>query len=103
MKLYKGHFNLPDVLELLLQNTYFPHSLLYSLSQVNRYFERLQPESLPESYEQLEFLIGKTMNYVKYTDIEVDDPKLLNSFLLQTRGDLIGIANAFNIYYFGNS
>ncbi len=103
MKVYKGNFNIHDVLELLLQSIYFPHSLLYSLNQVNRYFERLKPESLPESYEQLEFIIGKTMNNVKYSNLEVDSPKMIDLFLLETRKELIGIANSFSKYYFGNS
>jgi len=103
MKVYKGNFNMQDVLELLLKNTYFPHSLLYSLNQVNRYFERLKPESLPESYEQLEFIIGKTMNNVKYSNLEADNPKALIFFLLQIRNDLIGIADSFRSHYFGNA
>jgi uncharacterized alpha-E superfamily protein len=103
MKIYKGNFNIEDVLELLLQNTHFPHSLLYCLNQLNRYFERLKPESLPESYEQLEFLIGKTMNNVKYSNIEADNPRMVNFFLLQSRSDLIGIGSSFGRYYFGNT
>lgn len=103
MKIYKGNFRADQVLELLLQNTHFPHSLLYSLNQLTRYFERLKPESLPESYEQLEFLIGKTMNNVKYSNIEADNPRMVNFFLLQTRTDLIGIGSSFGRYYFGNT
>ena len=102
MRVYKGNFNMQDVLELLLKTPYFPHSLFYSINQMNRYFERLKPESVPESYEQLEFLIGKTMNNVKYTNIEANSPRMLNSFLTQTKSDLIGIAGAFRKNYFGN-
>lgn len=103
MKTYKGKFTTEQVLELILYNTYFPHSLMYSLYQLNKYFERLKPESLPESYEQLEFLIGKILNSVKYSNIEADNMKTLNLFLLQIRKDLIEIGNSFSRYYFGNS
>jgi uncharacterized alpha-E superfamily protein len=103
MKVYKGKFNSESVLELLLQNTHFPHSLLYSLNQMNKYFERLRPDSLPESYEQLEFLIGKTMNNVKYSEIEANSPRMVNFLLLQTRNDLTGIGSSFGRYYFGNT
>lgn len=103
MKTYKGKFTTEQVLELVLYNTFFPHSLMYSLYQLNKYFERLKPESLPENYEQLEFLIGKILNYVKYSNIEADNLKTLNCFLLQTRQDLIEIGNSFSRYYFGNT
>jgi uncharacterized alpha-E superfamily protein len=103
MKVYKGKFNSESVLELLLQNTHFPHSLLYSLYHMNKYFERLRPDSLPESYEQLEFLIGKTMNNIKYSEIEANNPGMVNFLLLQTRNDLMGIGSSFGRYYFGNT
>lgn len=103
MKTYKGNFNAQDVLDLVVYNTHFPHSLIYSLSQVSRYFERLQPESLPESYEEVEFLIGKTMNSVKYSNLAIDNPKMLSEFLFETRQQLIGIGNCLGKYYFGNT
>jgi uncharacterized alpha-E superfamily protein len=103
MKTYKGNFNIQYVLELIIYNTFFPHSIMYGLNQVNRYFERLQPESLPESYSQLEFLIGKTKNNVKYSDLPASQLTTLNQFLLQTRADLIGIGSSFSKYYFGNT
>jgi uncharacterized alpha-E superfamily protein len=103
MKVYKGKFNSESVLELLLQNTHFPHSLLYSLYHMNKYFERLRPDSLPESYEQLEFLIGKTMNNIKYSEIKANNPRTVNFLLLQTRNDLMGIGSSFGRYYFGNT
>jgi uncharacterized alpha-E superfamily protein len=103
MKTYKGNFSTSQVLELVIYNSYFPHSVLYSLNQLNKYFERLKPESLPENYEELEFLIGKSLNNVKYSDLEAENLKMVNQFLLQTRKDLIEIGNSFSRYYFGNT
>lgn len=103
MKTYKGHFSIGQVLELIVYNPFFPHSIIYSLNQLNKYFERLKPESLPDNYEQLEFLIGKSLNNVKYSNLEVENLKMLNDFLLKTRKDLIEIGNSFSRYYFGNT
>jgi uncharacterized alpha-E superfamily protein len=103
IKTYKGNVQADNVLELVLYNTYFPHSLLYSLHQMNRYFERLKSDSLTESYEQLEFLIGRTMNNVKYSNVAAGNAAMVNNFLLQTRNELIEIGSAFGKYYFGNS
>lgn len=103
MKTYNGNFSSNRVLELVVHNTFFPHSLIYSLYQVNKYFERLKPDSLHENYQQLEFLIGKTMNTVKYSNLQANNNALLKSFLLETRSNLIGIGQSFSKYYFGNT
>lgn len=80
LKTYKGNFTTKDVLELILYNADFPHSILYSLERLYKYFARLEPESLPESYEQLEFLIGKTMNNIKYSNVHEGDVLKINDF-----------------------
>src|SRR5665647_757835 len=67
LKTYKGNFTKKNVLDLVLYNPNFPHSILYSVERLYKYCCRLRPESLPENYEHMEFLIGKTMNNVKYS------------------------------------
>ncbi len=103
MKTYKGNFSIEQVLELVIYNPFFPHSLMYSLNQLNKYFERLKPESLPDNYEELEFIIGKSLNNVKYSNLEAENPNKMNDFLMKTRRDLIEIGNSFSRYYFGNT
>ena len=103
MKTYKGDFNTNSVLELTVHNLFFPHSLISGVNQLHKYFERLKPESLPENYEHLEFLIGKTLNNIKYSNLRADDPETINLFLSETRKELIEIGNAFSRYYFGNN
>jgi len=103
LKTHRGNFQTEFVLEQVIHNENFPHSVLYCLRQLFRYFERLETESLPDSYRQLEFLIGRAMNSVKYSTIHLSDSEGLRNFLQQTRQELLGIAAAFNQYYFGNS
>ena len=103
VKTYKGIFSLDQAIELVVYNPFFPHSIMYSLNQLNKYFERLKPESLTENYDLLEFSIGKTLNNVKYSNAEAKNLKMLNQFLLQTRKELIEIGNSFSRYYFGNT
>ena len=103
MKTYNGNFSSNKVLELVVHNTFFPHSLIYSLYQVNKYFERLKSESLTENYQKLEFLIGKTMNSVKYSNLQANNHKALTDFLLETRSNLTGIGQSFSKHYFGNT
>jgi uncharacterized alpha-E superfamily protein len=103
LKTHQGNFRADYVLQQIIYNENFPHSISYCLKQLCRYFERLEDESLPESYKQLEFLIGRTMNNVKYSNIQLQDHEGLQKFLQQTRQELFGIALSFNQYYFGNS
>lgn len=103
LKTHRGNFQADHVLQQILYNNNFPHSVAYCLGQLFRYFQRLETESLPESYKQLEFLIGRAMNNVRYSSIRPSESEHLKEFLQQTRNELFGIAAAFNQYYFGNS
>lgn len=103
LKTYRGNFNPESVLRFVLHNPYFPHSLGSCLSRMHWYFERLKTDSLPESYEQVEFLIGQLTNHVKYTTVAAGNPQQLNDFLLQTRQELVDIAVALGKNYFGQS
>lgn len=101
MKTYQGNYNAQDVLDMVVYNTFFPHSLMYSLYQLNKYFERLKPDSLEESYEEVEFIVGKTMNNVKYSNLEISNGKMISEFLYDTRKQLMDIGNCLGRYYFG--
>jgi uncharacterized alpha-E superfamily protein len=103
LKTHRGNLQADYVIQQILYNEQFPHSIAYCLRQLFRYFERLETESLPENYKQLEFLIGRAMNNVKYSIINTSDGEGLKNFLQQTRNELVGIAAAFNQFYFGNS
>lgn len=103
LKVYKGNFTIKNVLDLILYNTDFPHSILYSLERLYKYFGRLRAESLAENYDRLEFLIGKTMNNIKYSNIDESDINKLDAFLFQTRLELFEISANFSKYYFGNT
>ena len=103
LKIFKGNFTTQNTLELILYNPDFPHSVLYSLERLYKYFSRLRAESLAENYERMEFLIGKTMNNIKYSNMNESDFNTLDAFLFQTRQDLFEISATFSKYYFGNN
>jgi len=98
----RGALNSKLVIEHVLYNTDFPHSLLYSMERLNRYFERLKPESTPEIFNSLEFLIGRSYNNIKYSNV-ANKSELLKNFLVQSRAEILEIATVFNKYYFGNT
>ncbi|UOQ65636.1 alpha-E domain-containing protein [Hymenobacter volaticus] len=102
-KTYKGILDAESVLHMIVYNQDFPHSLSYSLRQLMRGCERLKDKSLPASYEQLRFLVGKVKNSVTYSGLQAGNEALLDQFLLQTRNELLEVTAALNKYYFGNS
>jgi uncharacterized alpha-E superfamily protein len=103
LKTYRGNFNPDSVLQFVLRNAYFTHSLHSCLNRLSWYFERLKSDSLPESHEQVGFLIGRLANQVKYTNVTARDPQQLNDFLLHTRKELLHIAVALGKNYLGRS
>jgi uncharacterized alpha-E superfamily protein len=102
VKTYRGKFETEHVVQQVLYSNHFPHSVLYCLQELARCFERLKPQSLRESYDEVEFTIGKALNNVKYSNIKADREKL-KIFLQKTRTEILQISNAFDKYYFGNS
>lgn len=103
LKTYKGQFTRKNVIDLVLYNLDFPHSIIYCLDRLYQHFERLKNDSLPENFERLEYLIGRTLNNIKYSNLNDNDQEGLESFLLKTRGELFEISAAFSKNYFGNS
>ena len=102
LKKNRGTLDATLVIQHVLYNTDFPHSLLYSLNMLSRYFGRLKTESKPENFAQLEFLIGRCTNNIKYSNI-TNNSKSLKEFLSQTRNELVEISSTFNKFYFGNT
>lgn len=102
LKRNRGRVDASLVIQHVLYNTDFPHSLLYSLNRLSRYFDRLKPESKPENFDQLEFLIGRCSNNIKYSNLS-NNTKMLKEFLPQTRSEILEIASTFNKFYFGNT
>jgi len=103
LKTYRGKIETESVVEQILYNQDYSHSVLYCLQQVSRYFERLKTDSMPEIYRELEFQIGKSRNNIRYSNMHQADSKSLKLFLEQTRNEIFNIASAFNRYYFGNA
>jgi uncharacterized alpha-E superfamily protein len=102
IKTHQGQLEPRSVLGLMLYHADFPHSLLYSLSQLVHYTERLKDKSRPESYEQLRFLVGKARTTVAYSTLEDQTGEALGKFLTQVRGELLDIAATLSSSYFGN-
>jgi uncharacterized alpha-E superfamily protein len=100
VKTYREGMNGKHVAEMMILNTDFPRSILYSVVQLTRNFEKVKSDRNLDSYKQIEFLIGKLRSTIRYTDVTNLSPDGLRALLQNTRNDLYEIAGALNHFYF---
>jgi uncharacterized alpha-E superfamily protein len=66
LKTYRSGFDAKNVVEQIVLNEDFPRSIMYSLNQLHRYFQRVKSENNIEAYHKVDFMIGKIKSKVKY-------------------------------------
>jgi uncharacterized alpha-E superfamily protein len=100
LKTYRSGFDARNVLELVVLNEDFPRSVLYSVKQLQKYFERLKTDRNKEGYQKLDFLIGRFQSRIKYSTVDSILQQGIHGFLNGVRQDLYEMGNAFNQHYF---
>lgn len=100
LKTYRQGFDPENVLELVVLNNDFPRSVLYSVNNIFRYFERLKQNNDIVESKELSFMIGKLQSTIKYSTVESITQQGLHAYLGQIKKDLYGIGNALNLNYF---
>lgn len=100
IKTYRGGFEAKNVVEMIILNKNFPRSVIYSLDHIHRYFERFRNEKNLESFQKMDFKIGKLKSKILYSTPDTIMEQNLHQYLLDIKKDLHGIANGLNQYYF---
>jgi uncharacterized alpha-E superfamily protein len=103
LKTYREGFESSNILEQVMLNEDFPRSVIYSVNNIQRYFDRLKDDSNLEDYRQMSFLIGRLQSRIKYSSVKSIEEEGLHTFLTQIRKELYGIGNSLNEHYFANS
>ena len=103
LKTYREGFESTNILEQVVLNTDFPRSVIYSVNNIQRYFDRLKEDSNVEDYREMSFQIGRLQSNIKYSSVKSIDHEGLHLFLTQIRKELYGIGNSLNEHYFANS
>ncbi|QIL37911.1 alpha-E domain-containing protein [Pedobacter sp. HDW13] len=103
LKSYREGFGAENVLELVMLNHDFPRSAIYSVNNIQRYFERLKSEKNLEHYSSLSFNIGRLNSNITYSSVYSMKEEGLHNYLVKVRSELFGIGNLLNEYYFANS
>ncbi|HVW98478.1 MAG TPA: alpha-E domain-containing protein [Mucilaginibacter sp.] len=103
LKTYREGFEASNILEQVVLNNDFPRSVIYSVNNIQRYFDRLKNNSNVEDYRELSFQIGRLQSRIKYSSVKSIEQDGLHLYLTQVRKDLYGIGNALNEHYFAHS
>ncbi|PWT71480.1 MAG: alpha-E domain-containing protein [Bacteroidetes bacterium] len=102
LKTYRGGFDVKYVVEQTVLNPDFPRSVVYSISQLHRYFSRLKSDKNLDAHNKIEFMIGKIQSKIKYSSVENIMKQSLHPFLNEVKEDVYDVGNALNHYYFGH-
>jgi uncharacterized alpha-E superfamily protein len=103
LKTYRESFEAENVLEQVVLNNDFPRSVIYSVNNIVRYFERIKNDRNLDNFRAMSFLIGKLQSQIKYSSVKSMRQEGLHDFLTEIRAELFGIGYALNEYYFANS
>lgn len=103
LKTYRSGFESRNVIEQIILNNQFPRSVSYSISRLHIYFRRLKSERNADSYNEVEFLIGKLASKVQYSTAEAILQQGLPNYLAEITRQLNGIGSALNQKYFAYS
>jgi uncharacterized alpha-E superfamily protein len=103
LKTYREGFEAENVLEQVVLNNDFPRSVIYSVNNIQRYFERLQNDSNLDDFREMTFKIGRLQSRIKYSSVRTIRAEGLHAFLTQLRSELYGIGDVLNEHYFANS
>ena len=103
IRTYREGFESTNILEQVVLNNDFPRSVIYSVNNIQRYFDRLKNESNLDDFREMSFRIGRLQSRIKYSSVKSIEQEGLHLFLTQIRSELYGIANALNEHYFANS
>ncbi|MBK0380345.1 alpha-E domain-containing protein [Mucilaginibacter segetis] len=103
LKTYRDGLEAQNVIEQVILNNDFPRSVIYSVNNIQRYFDRLRNNSNANTYREISFDIGKLQSNIKYSSVKSISEVGLHQFLTLVKDDLYNIGNSLNEYYFANS
>lgn len=103
LKRYQSGFEARNIIDQVLFNVDFPRSVLYSLNQLHRYFERLKSEKNIEGFSKVHFSIGKLRSKVQYSDVQSVSNIGLHDYLTEITTGIDDIGSTLNQYYFAYS
>jgi uncharacterized alpha-E superfamily protein len=103
LKTYRNaHYNL-NVLHQVLFNEDFPHSLIYSLSRLEKYLGAVVKENHSPETEALVRYFGRLYSKVRYMDPDTINGRNLQQFFEEFRLELLQFSKQLNQHFFSYS
>lgn len=103
LKSYRSGFEAKKVVEQIVLKDEFPRSILHCTVRLHRYFEKIKHTSNADAYDEIEFMIGKLKNRIKYSTVESITDEGLHQFLMNTKSSLYEIGDSLSKKYFAYS
>lgn len=103
LKNYRSGFEARNILDQIIFNINFPRSVQYSVSQLQRYFERLKSERNLQSFEKINFMIGKLRTGIQFSNVQMISEEGLHPYLKRVHEDLYKVGHLLNQHYFAYS
>lgn len=100
LRTYKSEFKLENIVDMLVFNKNFPHSIYYSIKKLETHLLRLNENNTNKNH--ILFLTGKLESYIKYSTLEDIFENKLDIFINRLETDLLEISTKFNERYFSN-
>lgn len=100
LKSYRSGFEAKNVVDQILFNVDFPRSLAYSMSLLQRNFDRLRTSTSTEKFTDIQFMIGKLYSKIKYSNVQSVANVGLHNYLKDTHDELNHIGQSLNELYF---
>ena len=99
LKTFRQGFEVENILEQVVLNVDFPRSVIYSINNISRHFEKLKSDNYINDNRELSFMLGRLQSRVKYSSVKSISLEGLN-FLTSIKNDLYQVGNSFHSTYF---
>ncbi len=103
LKNYRSGFEPRNILDQIIFNNHFPRSVEYSVSRVQRYFDRLRNDRNMDSFNKINVMIGRLRSTVQYYNVQMIAEEGLHTYLKRVHQDLYAIGSLLNEHYFAYS
>ena len=103
LKNYRSGFEARNIVDQVFFDVNFPRSVIYSVQQLQRNFGRLKSDLNIESFDKVNFMIGKLYSSIQYSNVQMISDMGTEKYLTQIHDDLSSIGNALNQHYFAYS
>jgi len=101
-KTYRGAISNSNIIQHVLFNPIFAHSVLFSLNRIKDNFLYLKDASTAEAYAEIDFEIGRLISNFTYSKPELNDGNRLFLYLEDLKNQIIHLSNHFSKLYFGH-